>query len=67
MQINEILNEMRYLCNYISKAINQIFLRNKYQIQELLNLFRKNKIIILLKLYNYVTSFTSFPKYEKKV
>ena len=64
MQINEILNEMRYLCNYISKAINQIFLRNKYQIQELLNLFRKNKIIILLKLYNYVTS---FPKYEKKV
>ena len=67
MQINEILSEMRYLCNYISKAINQIFLRNKYQIQELLNLFRKNKIIILLKLYNYVTSFTSFPKYEKKV
>jgi hypothetical protein len=67
MQINEILNEMRYLYNYISKAINQIFLRNKYQIQELLNLFRKNKIIILLKLYNYVTSFTSFPKYEKKV
>ena len=55
---------IRYLINYISNAINQILLRNKYQIQELLNLFRKIKTITLIEIYNYIIS---FPKYEKSM
>ena len=64
MQINDILNEMRYLCNYISNTINQILLRNTFQTQELLNLFKKIKTISLTEIYNYVIS---IPKYEKSM
>ena len=65
MQINDILNQMRYLCNYMANSINQIILRNKTpQIQELSDLFKKIKSLSFLEIYNY---FISIPRYEKSM
>ena len=64
MQINDIINEMRYLCNYITNSINQILLRNKLQTQQLSNLFKQIKTIPLIDIYNY---FLSIPPLEKSM
>ena len=64
MQINDILNEMRYECNYISNAINQILLRNKNQTEDLLNFFKQIKTITLIEIYNY---FLSLPRNKKNM
>ena len=62
MQINDIINEMRYLCNYITNSINQILLRNKLQTQQLSNLFKQIKTIPLIEIYNYFLSITPLEK-----
>ena len=64
MQINDIINEMRYLCNYITNSINQILFKNKLQTQQLSNLFKQIKTISLIEIYNY---FLSIPRLDKSM